>query len=62
MTRIARDRGLGRVDWAVLDWNEPAQKFYQSLGARPKDGWTVYQLLGDAMNKVADQGEEITAG
>ena len=61
VTRIARDRGLGRVDWAVLDWNEPAQKFYQSLGARPKDGWTVYQLLGDEMNRVADQGEEIAA-
>jgi GNAT superfamily N-acetyltransferase len=60
VTRIARDRGLGRVDWAVLDWNEPAQKFYQSLGARPKDGWTVYQLVGDAMDHVADDGVDLT--
>jgi GNAT superfamily N-acetyltransferase len=37
----------GRVEWAVLDWNEPAIKFYESLGARPVDGWTRYRWLSD---------------
>ncbi|MBY0587838.1 GNAT family N-acetyltransferase [bacterium] len=60
VTRISRDRGLGRVDWAVLDWNEPAQKFYRSLGARPKEGWTVYQLVGDAMESVANEGTDLS--
>ena len=41
---IARERGYGRVEWAVLDWNEPAQGFYRSLGAVPMDGWTVWRL------------------
>jgi len=41
---IARERGYGRVEWAVLDWNEPAQGFYRSLGAVPMDEWTVWRL------------------
>jgi GNAT superfamily N-acetyltransferase len=41
---IARERGYGRVEWAVLDWNEPAQGFYRSLGAVPMDGWAVWRL------------------
>ena len=41
---IARDRGYGRVEWWVLDWNEPAQRFYRSLGAEPQDDWTVWRL------------------
>lgn len=62
VTRVARDRGFGRVDWAVLDWNEAAQKFYRSLGAKPKEGWTTYQLLGEAMESVAEQGTDVTPG
>jgi GNAT superfamily N-acetyltransferase len=41
---VARERGYGRVEWAVLDWNTPAQDFYRSLGAVPMDGWTVWRL------------------
>ena len=41
---IARQRGYGRVEWAVLDWNEPAHAFYSSLGARPMDEWTGWRL------------------
>ena len=42
---IARERGYGRVEWWVLDWNEPAHAFYRSLGAEPMDEWTVWRLL-----------------
>jgi len=42
LAKIARDRGCGRMEWAVLDWNEPAIKFYHSLGATPMDEWTVF--------------------
>src|SRR5256884_7649421 len=45
--RIARERGCGRMEWAVLNWNEPAIKFYRALGAKPLDEWTVYRLTGD---------------
>ena len=45
---IARERGYGRVEWSVLDWNEPAIGFYRSLGATPKDEWTVWRLAGEA--------------
>jgi GNAT superfamily N-acetyltransferase len=48
LTGIAKEHGYGRVEWAVLDWNEPAQAFYRSLGARPMDEWTVWRLTGDA--------------
>ncbi len=54
--RLARDRGCGRIEWAVLDWNEPSIAFYQSLGARPKDEWVLYRLSGDAMHALAHDG------
>ena len=44
LTAIAAERGYGRVEWAVLDWNTPAQDFYRSLGARPMDEWTVWRV------------------
>jgi len=50
---VAVDRGCGRMEWSVLDWNEPAIRFYRSLGARPMDEWTVYRLTGDALARVA---------
>lgn len=50
---IAVTRGYGRVEWAVLDWNEPAIGFYEKLGAEPKSDWTVFQLTGDAMTRLA---------
>src|SRR6476620_5315259 len=44
LAKIARDRGCGRMEWAVLNWNEPAIKFYQAIGAQPMDEWTVFRL------------------
>lgn len=53
LARIADERGYGRVEWAVLNWNTPAIGFYESLGARPQDEWTVYRLTGDALTDTA---------
>jgi GNAT superfamily N-acetyltransferase len=44
----------GRMEWWVLDWNEPALRFYKSLGAEPMSDWTVQRLTGDALRKVAE--------
>jgi len=52
LARIAVDRGYGRVEWAVLDWNEPAQGFYANLGAKPQADWTVWRLTGDALTDL----------
>jgi GNAT superfamily N-acetyltransferase len=54
LARIARDRNCGRVEWSVLDWNKPAIDFYLSLGAVPKDEWTVYRLNRPEIEKLAD--------
>jgi GNAT superfamily N-acetyltransferase len=53
---IAAERGCARVEWAVIDWNEPAIGFYRALGARPMDQWTVWRLDGEALAEVADGG------
>ena len=53
LARLAVERGCGRLEWSVLDWNEPAIDFYRSLGAEPVDGWTVYRVAGDAMVTLA---------
>ena len=52
--RIARDRRCGRMEWAVLNWNEPAIEFYRKLGAKPMDEWTVYRLTSDGIRALAD--------
>ena len=49
LARIAVERGYGRVDWTVLNWNEPSIGFYKSLGAVPMDEWTTMRLTGDAL-------------
>ena len=54
LAKIARDRGCGRLEWAVLDWNEPAMRFYRALGAKPMDEWTVFRLTGDGIARLAD--------
>ncbi len=55
LARTAIERGCGRVEWAVLDWNEPAIRFYRSMGARPMDDWTIYRLTGDALRDLAGE-------
>jgi GNAT superfamily N-acetyltransferase len=53
LAKIAMERGYGRLEWAVLDWNAPSIKFYRSLGAVPLDEWTGYRLTGDALSRLA---------
>jgi len=53
LARECVDRGLARLEWAVLDWNEPAIGFYRSLGAVPMEEWTVNRLTDDALRKLA---------
>ena len=53
LARIARDRGCGRMEWAVLDWNDPAMQFYRKLGAKPMDEWTVFRLTSDGISTLA---------
>jgi GNAT superfamily N-acetyltransferase len=55
VARIAVARGCGRLEWSVLDWNEPALRFYASLEAVPMSEWTVQRLTGDAMRRLAAQ-------
>jgi GNAT superfamily N-acetyltransferase len=59
LAKIARDRGCGRMEWAVLDWNEPAIKFYRALGAKPMDEWTVFRLTRDEIAKLADAADTV---
>ena len=52
LARLAVERGCGRFEWSVLDWNEPAIGFYQSLGAKLMDGWSIFRVTGDALQKL----------
>ena len=54
LAKIARDRGCGRMEWAVLDWNKPAIEFYRKLGAKLMDEWTVFRLTRDGIAELAD--------
>ena len=54
VARVARDRGCGRVEWSVLDWNKPSIDFYLSLGAVPMDEWTMYRMDEAAIAKLAE--------
>src|SRR5262249_54950551 len=56
LAKIARERECGRMEWAVLDWNEPAIKFYRALGAVPMHEWTVFRLTRDGIATLADSG------
>ena len=53
LARIAVARGCGRVEWAVLDWNEPSIQFYKKLGAVPMDDWTTFRLTSEPLNRLA---------
>jgi GNAT superfamily N-acetyltransferase len=61
LAKIARDRGCGRMEWAVLNWNEPAIKFYQTLGAKPMDEWTVFRLTREEIAKLANAADTAAA-
>jgi GNAT superfamily N-acetyltransferase len=52
VARLAVERGCGRFEWAVLDWNVPAIGFYESLGARPMNDWTVMRVTGEALKRL----------
>ena len=57
LARIAVARDCARLEWSVLDWNEPSIGFYRSLGARPMDEWTVMRVDGSALDALAGRGE-----
>lgn len=57
LAKIARERECGRMEWAVLDWNEPAIKFYRALGAKPMDDWTVFRLTREGIARLANPGQ-----
>lgn len=53
LARHAVERGCGRMEWSVLDWNTPAIEFYESMGAKPQEEWTTYRLTGKALVDAA---------
>jgi GNAT superfamily N-acetyltransferase len=53
LAQLAVERDCARLEWWVLDWNEPAIRFYKALGARPMDDWTTYRVDGDALSALA---------
>jgi GNAT superfamily N-acetyltransferase len=55
VARLAKERGCGRLEWAVLDWNQPAIGFYQKLGASPMSEWTVFRITGKSLDELAAQ-------
>jgi GNAT superfamily N-acetyltransferase len=57
LARIAAERGCGRLEWWVLDWNDTAIRFYKSLGGQPMDEWTVFRLCGDSLTRLAEGNE-----
>lgn len=55
LANLAKERKCGRLEWWVLDWNEPAIKFYRSIGALPMDEWTVQRVTGEALERLAGE-------
>jgi GNAT superfamily N-acetyltransferase len=55
LARVAIERGCGRLEWAVLDWNQDAIRFYERLGAKPNSEWTVYRLTGEPLRVLAGE-------
>jgi GNAT superfamily N-acetyltransferase len=53
LATLAVERGCGRFEWSVLDWNEPAIGFYESFGAKLMDGWSIFRVTGEALRKLA---------
>ncbi|MCE0721774.1 GNAT family N-acetyltransferase [Legionella resiliens] len=59
LAKLAKERGCGRFEWWVLDWNETAIKFYEKLGAKPMDEWTVHRVSGQALDELAASYTEL---
>ena len=57
LAAIAKENDCGRMEWWVLDWNKPAIAFYESIGAKAMDEWTVFRLTGDALEDLATKAE-----
>ena len=57
LARIAVERDCARLEWAVLDWNEPSIGFYRSLGAKPMDEWTTFRLTGEPLALLAGSAD-----
>ncbi len=57
LARLATERRCGRLEWSVLDWNQPAIGFYKKLGAEAMSGWAVYRLTGDALDTLAAEAQ-----
>jgi GNAT superfamily N-acetyltransferase len=58
LAKLAKERGCGRLEWSVLDWNEPSIRFYESLGAVAMNDWTVHRVTGEALDRLAAGGPE----
>ncbi len=56
LAKLAKERDCGRLEWSVLDWNEPAIKLYKSIGATPMDAWTVFRVTGETLEGLAEEG------
>jgi GNAT superfamily N-acetyltransferase len=56
LAKLAKERNCGRLEWWVLDWNKSAINFYQKIGAKAMDEWTVYRVTGQALDDLAKQG------
>ena len=54
IARLAVARGCGRLEWSVLDWNQPAIDFYKSIGAGPQDAWVRYRMEGQVLTDFAE--------
>ena len=62
LAKLGHERGCGRLEWSVLNWNEQAMEFYQDLGAAPLDEWTTFRLSGEALQRLATQPETAVRG
>ena len=62
LAQRGRERGCGRLEWSVLNWNEQAMEFYQDIGAVPMEEWTTFRLTGEALERLASGASTIRIG
>jgi GNAT superfamily N-acetyltransferase len=62
LAKVAVERNCGRVDWSVLNWNEPSLRFYEALGAVPLSDWTTYRLTGESLANLASEPRQSWSG